>query len=229
MAKQPSTIKELSAKMDDISKSLYKDLNNIKEEIQKSVSTGNIHINQVDIITKLETFENKANNELQVLRNELQLLNKSTKIIEEDCNTFLQNSHNRKILIHGIDEGDGKSIYDDVNNVLKNGYISINKQDVCNCYRLGKKLVNKNRPVVLEFLHQWRRDEIFYNKSSLKGSSILITEMLTKSNYKRFQECFKRFKKDCWTHNGKTVVKINNQKSIISSDEDMKKIMYINK
>lgn len=229
MAKQPTTIKELSAKMDDISRNLYKDLKDIKEEFQKSVSTGNNNTNQIDLITKLEIFENKANNEFELLQKELQLLHETTKTIQENTDSLLQSTHNKKILLHGIDEGDEKNIYEDVINELKNYNVNVIKEDVCNAYRLGKKLANKKRPVVLEFLHQWRRDDIFYNKSTLKGSSILITEMLTKSNYKRFQECFKRFKKDCWTLHGKTVVKVRDKKIIISNDDELRKLLNLNK
>lgn len=223
MAKQ-YTVKELASKMDEISKSLYKDLNNIKEEIHNSVSNGDLNKDKTNILNKLEIFEKKTNDELTFLRNEIKSLSLTTQKILEDADNSLQLMHNRKILIHGIDDN-GSNVYSDVLNALKSSKLNITKHDICNCYRLGKKLSNKKRPVVLEFLNQWRRDEIFYEKSELKGSSLLITEMLTRSNYRRFQECFKRFKKDCWTYYGKTIVKINDERVIISNDEQMKKVL----
>lgn len=218
------TVKELSSKMDEISKSLYKDLNNIKEEIHNSVSNGDLNKDKINILNRLDIFEKKANDEIKFLRNEIKSLSLTTQKILEDADNSVQLMHNRKILIHGVDEN-GSNVYSDVLNALKDSNLNITKQDICNCYRLGKKLPNKKRPVVLEFLYQWRRDEIFYAKSVLKGSSLLITEMLTRTNYRRFQECFKRFKKDCWTFYGKTIIKINDERVIICSDEQMKKVL----
>lgn len=225
MSKPPGTIKELAAKMEDISRSLYEDLDKLKAEIHNTVDSGEQLQSKEILFNKIESLENKVNVEFGELRSEIKILTEFANKIQDDVDNLLQNDHNKKILIHGIQENDNP-IYEEIIEIIdRNINIVVDKNEVCNCYRLGKKVSGKNRPVVMEFTQQWRRDEIFYNKNKLKGSSILITEMLTRSNYARFQQLNKRFKEDCWTRYGKTIVKINGQKIVISSDEQMKKVL----
>lgn len=89
------------------------------------------------------------------------------------------NSEKRKnnIVFFGIEEH-GKTeleLIDYTKKIIEEAGVHIYSEEICNIYRIGKKMVNKNRPVVVSLTTQWKKHLILKNRSNLP-SSIYIKE-----------------------------------------------------
>lgn len=227
MSAKNLTVKELSARMDILTENFQRDLEQFKEEIKHSSESSAVGTSKDELLRKFTLFEEKVNNDIKVLKEELNEVNKSSQNILHEMDNYQQSDNNKKILIHGVEEiNKNEDVYSTVIDLLKNKVgVELTKSEINNCYRLGLRSDKKKRPIVLEFINQWRRDEVFAKKSALKGTKILISEMLTKIRYKLFLACFKSFGKNCWTHYGTTFVMVAGRKEKIYSEEQINTLL----
>lgn len=65
--------------------------------------------------------------------------------------------------------------------------------------------------MVVEFVCQWLRDAVFTRKSKLKGSRVVIVEMLVNKKLNLFRKVREKFKNSSWTVKGNIKVMINNK------------------
>lgn len=166
---------------------------------------------------QFETFELEITSSLEDLKNEL-----------------IQKSFSKNILVYGIEENVEEEVFSTVTNLFKSRLnINVNKDQLNNCFRMGKKLekhkddVPKHRPIVVEFVTQWMRDSVFSKKSKLKGSNIVMVEMLLKSKLNLFKKVREKFKNNCWTVKGNIKVKINNKVIPVDNVEQFNRIRNI--
>lgn len=227
MSAKNLTVKELSARMDLLTENFQHDLEQFKMEIKNSSGSLTDGTLKEDLLRKFTLFEQKVNSDIKILKEELKQVNENTENIMHDIDIHQQTTNNKKILIHGVeDKNKNDDIYLIVINLIQNNLgIELTKNEISNCYRLGKRNDKKRRPIVLEFVCQWRRDQVFTKKSALKGTKILISEMLTKTRYKLFQACFKAFGKNCWTHYGTIIVISGGRKEIIHNEERINQLL----
>ncbi|KAJ8914711.1 hypothetical protein NQ315_017421 [Exocentrus adspersus] len=137
-----------------------------------------------------------------------------------------QNSYKNKLLVYGANEKPNEDLFVIVINIFNNKLSKqILKTDLVNCYRYGKKIENKTRPILVEFLHVWKRNDVFYAKSALKNSNQAIAELLTNRRYELYREARGKFKNDCWTKNGVIIFIMDKRKHFVSSFEEYNKIM----
>lgn len=225
MGSKTITVRELSLRLDEMAKTFQSDLSKFKEEVVNVVPTSITRKDTVDedFICRFAKFEEKVNDDINKIKQQLNNISKSQQNMP-DIDKYIEQNNNKKILIHGLEEVDD-DIYDTVLSIFDEKMeITLDKKDIACCFRFGKKTVNKKRPVLIEFAHQWRRDQIFYDKKKLKGTNFLITELLSKSVHKWFKECYKKFKNNCWTSYGKLIVLINGKKIIITNEHQLKNI-----
>lgn len=69
------------------------------------------------------------------------------------------------------------------------------------------------------------RGLVFYNKVKLKGSNILITEVLTQSSQEWFKECYEKFNSNCWTSYGTIFVSCIGKNTVITNQYQPKNIL----
>lgn len=81
--------------------------------------------------------------------------------------------------------------------------------------------------MVVLFTVRWLRDQVFTNKSKLKGSKLMCTEMLTKYRLEVFKKCAAVYGRQCWTSNGTVVVSRDGQKKFISSVNQLPELTAI--
>lgn len=88
---------------------------------------------------------------------------------------------------------------------------------------MGRKNSTKNkpRPLVLQFYRRWTRDTVFTNKKQLKGTRIVITELLTPENLQLFKKAREIFNQQAWTYNGFVYVETSGQRKLIKCDGDL--------
>ena len=135
-----------------------------------------------------------------------------------------QRKLNQNILIYGLQENTDEDLFSVVAALFKNKLrIDVSKNEINCCYRFGKKSAtekqgrsspvenSKCRPVVVEFVCLWKRDEIFASKSKLKNSKIIFVEMSIKEKLDLFKVVRQKYKNACWTIKGNIKVYINNK------------------
>lgn len=220
------TVKELSTRLDELTKTFQNDLAKFKEEVVNIAPNPTVRNEIVsdNFLKRFQQFEAKVNNDIIKIKQEIQTLSNAQKNLG-DMERCLQQNNNKKLLIHGIDDAE-MDPYDSVIDIINNKMdIRLDKKDISCCYRLGQKNKEKKRPVLIEFGQQWRRDMVYYNKAKLKGSSLLITEVLTQSTQEWFKQCYNKFKNNCWTSYGKIFVLCNGKKTAITNQFQLNNIL----
>lgn len=140
-----------------------------------------------------------------------------TKKLENIMNEISQKNLSKNVLIYGINENPDEDLFKIVVNLFKNHLnIELNKNQLNNCYRLGKKLEDKEpginkRPIVVEFVCQWMRDAVYFSKSKFKGKKIVLVEMLVKDKLELFKKVREKYNRSCWTVKGNIKVFVNNK------------------
>ena len=131
------------------------------------------------------------------------------------------NRNSNILLLHGIDEG-SSNMYEVVQHLMLSKLnIDSEKRDFNHCYRLGQKMDGKKpRPIVVDFATRWMRDIVFYSKKKLKGTKLLITEMLTLKNLNVYKIIREIQKISCWTRNGRVICLYNGKKMVIDTEEE---------
>ncbi|CAG9769994.1 unnamed protein product [Ceutorhynchus assimilis] len=114
-------------------------------------------------------------------------LKESVELIEKESKRSQARQMSNIIIVRGINEN-VNNVYDCLVDIFKNKLkiVDISKRDLNYCYRIGAKdsRNNKSRPLAVQFCTKWIRDQVFFNKKHLKGSQILITEIVV---HKQFQ------------------------------------------
>uniref|UniRef100_A0A8D8RM79 Uncharacterized protein n=1 Tax=Cacopsylla melanoneura TaxID=428564 RepID=A0A8D8RM79_9HEMI len=104
--------------------------------------------------------------------------------------------------------------------------IQVEKYEIDSCYRLGK-LKGKLRPVLVKFVTQWRKDEVYRKRYLLKGHKLYIDHDLSKEELTIVRQLKPRMNQQR-TEGNHAVVKgceliVNGQKQI----EDHRKSMNV--
>lgn len=94
-------------------------------------------------------------------------------------------SKRRNIVMYGIPEEEGEThektigkVLDVVNSVMEN---NVNRYEVDNCFRLGRKNPKYlGRPVLVKFTSEWRKREMLRKGHTLKGRKLYVDEDYTK-------------------------------------------------
>ena len=83
---------------------------------------------------------------------------------------------------------------------------------------------DKGTPIIVKFLRRTRRNEIYRKKRLLKGSSVIITESLTRRRLKLLEKVRAEFDQcPVWTLKGEVFVLFNNKKIRINDFSDIPK------
>lgn len=230
MAKPAANIKELNVRIDKLSEEFKKGIDGFKDEFLKSQSTAitftNTDVSPLDLLKKFENRINDAINEIKVdidsLKNNVNTVKKKQQNLEMKHNINL-------LLVHGISESE-KDLVESVVKICNNKIeVQVKKDDLNQCYRVGKKKLDsdKPRPVAVQFLRRWNRDAVFVNKRKLKGTKLLVTEFLSLENLILFKQARKIYGKSVWTHNGIVYRDVKGQKTVINCEQELKNVSVL--
>ena len=146
-----------------------------------------------------------------------------------DCNE--QKSRNINLLIHGVEETEDEDTDQLCLDVIKNSVgIDITLTDIERTHRIGvkkKQTVTRNtkakhRPIIVRFASMRTRMNVFRNKKGLKGKPFSISESLTAYRYDLLQKAKTKFgMQNCWTSEGRILVKNGNDITVIQSEADL--------
>lgn len=222
--------RKLRSRLSSITASVDKELSNFRNELENATALKKGDINNktiLDLRRKFEQFEKEVKNSLSSLKQDISLLAQAHDDLEQKSEDNLQKSYMKNIIIKGLPEEGGENLTLKVIDCLNNKPLEyqVLKSELNVCYRLGKKRSdNSSRLVVVEFLSQWKRDELFKLKRRLKGSGMFIMEMLTKSRLELYNECRKIYKNKCWSEGGKVLVMINNRINNIADIDQLQSL-----
>lgn len=227
------TIKDVNARVEQLATSFQQCLQDFKTEFStmKTTPDGPREEYKSDFLKRFEKFEEHVNSSLAILKEDISRVKHDLASLEEHFKGMAMKYNNNFIIIHGIDE-DKSDMLGEIINLFNSKLklesnslpIVIKKENIAQCYRLGKKDNKKCRPVAVQLCHRWIRDKVFYNKKQLKGTEIVITEFLTADNLKLFKYVREILKNDTWTFNGYVYVSLNKSKHLIRSKDDFLKL-----
>lgn len=219
-------MEEVNQRVNLLENEFSRRLSKFKEELLSRKTSEGTSFDFEDLLNRFQQFEKNIMEEISTIKVDV---SQKLSELELTVDTNTQRAYNKCLLVHGVPESE--EIYPAVLNLFNTKLkISIDKSVIADCYRLGKKDVNNKkqpRPIVVEFIHKYERDNIFYNKRALKGTKIVITELLTRLRLQIFQKCQSVYKQQCWTVNGNIIVVIDGKKVFISNKNDMRKYLNI--
>ena len=195
------------------------------------------------MITK--TIKSELSSELTPLQNQIDYL----KIKLDDQEQY---SRRTNLKISGIkdqsrEENTDDLVLDVINNlILKHQGVSLNYSPIGRTHRVGPppttRTSTKNRPrdIIIRFISYRDRDLVFRNKKNLKSFNerqspdrrLYENEALTQrraSLYKKTRDLLTNKKiKNCWTHDGKILVKSLAEKTVqITDEKDLEQLLKI--
>ncbi|CAG9763761.1 unnamed protein product [Ceutorhynchus assimilis] len=176
-----------------------------------------------DLVKNFEDFQLSMTEAMSALKSDVQKLN-------SDNRSFRLKRNLKCLLVHGIGKSEAKvDLYEPLLSIFKNKLnIEISMNDLDIVYRLGKKGERRDkkfpRPILVEFCSRWKRDLVFKNKKHLKGSKIMLTELLTDDNLILFKQAKEKFGKSCWTYGGLVYAEFEGQRKLLRNKSDLQNL-----
>lgn len=229
--KNPSneTPSDLTERMTKIEAKLQQGLEKLRKDYIDHNATGSSSPSVFE--EKLKSFEYEIRAEIKRMNENILLIQSKVSKNERNINKIMHGNNNKKLLFRGIPENNGRlDIKEDLLSMIhKNLGVNIDKNEIASCYRLkrknNKQEENRPSPLIVEFVTQWRRDEIFYNKNRLKGKNIMVCEMLSTENYSLLLKVREKFKNKSWTDRGRILVFHNNRKIQIADEKQLEELV----
>lgn len=224
---------DISLRMEEITNSFQRQMDDFKNQLALARGAeGSLDGKSMigELSHRFAVFENSVAADLEMIKVQISQLCTSVEMLNKSVDVSNGRFCRNKLLVYGLKEAASESsselvdkIVRILNSTLGSKNIAINKEQIVDCYRYGKNHNNsdKHRPVLLEFVHLWRRNLIFFNKSLFKGSKLVIAELLVGQRYDIYREARKRFRGNCWTVNGNIFICINGVKRLIRSLSDL--------
>lgn len=134
-------------------------------------------------------------------------------------------SRQKVLLFTGLHEDAKTTVEQSVLNILHNnmGLIDVSSSSLKRCYRLGVKSNNSIRPVLVHFRDHHIKAEVWSRKAKLKGSTVSVTEFLTKTRQLVHKRARRHFgMRNVWTLDGTIHIKLPGGTRVkISTEEQL--------
>lgn len=178
--------------------------------------------NVTNIASEFTAFRGFIMTALRCLQDQLSLL-----VHQQD--SMEMRSRRKMLLLHGVDESKDENtaavVVKAVATRLKLPEFS--EEHITRCHRMGRASApDKPRPIMLKLRSLEVKNKVWYAKACLKGSSLTLSEFLTKSRHDAFMVARQRFGiHKCWTRDGFIfIMGGDGQRHRISSLAELEKI-----
>lgn len=223
--KSAPNLKDVNARVEKLASDFNSGLSMLQEEFSKlknSYTSAGAE-KQPDFLEKLKSFQEKISTSLGDLIKDVGNLKAISNTLQLRVQSMEMKHNSNFVILHGIPEQNPDIFSTAIKLFSEKLNIKLDKSELSFCYRLGKKppTGTRPRPIVVQFCRRWARDSIFNNKKRLKGSGIIITEMLTSENLTLFKKARELFSKSAWTFNGLVYVEISGNRRLIKSESDL--------
>ncbi|VEN54497.1 unnamed protein product [Callosobruchus maculatus] len=205
--KRKGSTTEISSKMSQIEDRLETGLGEIRNQLGTAIATGTAQKNPdllKQLTDKLNELENCIKSSLAEVKKEMH------DFLDMQKKRFNENG----VAFFGIQEGDTSVLPETMAKFITSKFnFEVTVADINYCYRMGASSTTSTssradrskrpRPVAVFFVNRWLRDRVFYAKSVLKGSAVMLCELLSDS----VLQLYKQAKlilgaKNVWTRRG---------------------------
>lgn len=171
-------------KMDEQMQLLFTKL---KQEMDKQTSTLKESITKT-ILEEMDIKLKPIIEENRYLKDEVKQLNEKVKLLE------LRKKENN-VIFYGFEEKtENINIVDMVSKTLINSGIEIRKEDINKAFRIGK-VKGVTRPILVNMVNAWKRDEILRKKKTLP-KNIYVKEDFSKEVLEKRRELVSQLKEE---------------------------------
>ncbi|KAB0802302.1 hypothetical protein PPYR_04488 [Photinus pyralis] len=177
-----------------------------------------------NILNSIDIKFNEFYESLKELKSDLSKTISRVDCAEEKLDDLEQYVRRNNLRIFGVKEAVGEDTDQIVIALIKNKLnIDISLNDLERSHRVGPKVSQFARPIIVKFCSYRKRAEVFGNKKLLKKTGFVIREDLTKRRYKLVQSAQEKYgKNNVWTADGKIVIKkSDNTVSYISNANNL--------
>lgn len=136
----------------------------------------------------------------------LKALQQQVELLARDVDQQEMRSRRKILLLHGVPEDSKEDTAQVVTKAVTTqlkipGFTSAH---INRCHRMGRAAgVDRPRPILVEVRDFTMRDQVWFAKTNLKGTSITLSEFLTKPRHVAFMAARERLGiKNCWTRDG---------------------------
>lgn len=153
------------------------------------------------VAADFNAFRTFMSSALECLQQQVACLTKQVDHIEV-------RSRRKMLLIHGVPEVEDEDTVALVVDLCRlRVKCNMTAADLRRCFRTGRPQTGRKRPILVHFCDATLRDKLWYTKTALKGSGIVISEFLTHPRHTAFMAARERFGVDkCWTNEGVIIV-----------------------
>lgn len=163
-----------------------------------------------DAITNQKQINEDLRTDIETLKDHQGILKAKCRSFQAEVDALEQYGRRNCLLIHGVAEQEDENtdtVF--INTVSTSLGVVLDARDLDRSHRLGKpRQDGRPRPIIAKFSRYNARASVFAQKKKLKGSSVMLTESLTRTRVIVLQEARKRYgNTNVWTLNGEIYAK----------------------
>ncbi|KAI8432702.1 hypothetical protein MSG28_013665 [Choristoneura fumiferana] len=178
-------------------------------------------VTMASLRAELRKFEDSVWSIMKVISQQIVLMSNSFDVIE-------MRHRSDFLLFEGIPETDGYE-EDAVVSVCRSmmHVPDVDADSFLLSRRLGAPLQSRTRPILVRFKDPELRDIVWEKRAALKGSSVVVSEFLTRRRLEVFNRARKNFgEHNVWTYKGIIFVKVpNGETHYIVTDDQLNKLI----
>ena len=148
----------------------------------------------INVVSELEGSLGVQKAVTDALANNKTMLEKHLEELEGELEEMQQYSRRTNILIHGVEEKPNEDTDAAAMEIITEKLeVPCIDMDISRSHRLGKKVAEKTRPIIVRLARYNVKKNIYDAKKKLKGTGTVITENLTPARYDLYKQCKEKF------------------------------------
>lgn len=176
---------------------------------------------------KLDKLHDKISDVLTLIdkvKDEVTLNKRCINSISEKSDKLEQYQKRNSLRFLGFKEESDENVLEVMLNFINNKLqVICTKDNIDSVFRVGKTISNKNRPILINFATNIKKNEVLMaKKQNMKGTEFAIFEDLTKQRYGILLKAKDKFgKNNAWSSGGNIYVLRNHNKCLINAETDL--------
>lgn len=157
----------------------------------------------------------------------LETLQQQVEFLSHQVDSLEMRSRRKILLFHGVAEEDGEDTSARVVGLLRTHLKSeLTTDDISRSHRMGRPRKNLTRCVLVKFRDISHRNDVWFSKTALKGTGVIVSEFLTKPRHDVFMAARERLGvRNCFTRDGSVYVQVKEgERRCVSSLADLDSI-----
>jgi len=172
---------------------------------------------------KIQELMGKYEQEINNLKEIINEQNKTIEKLEQKADDAEQYSRRNLVRIFGIKENETENVEQTVIETMKQHLkIEISPGTIDNIHRTGKKVQDKDRPIIVKFTSYKHKLNLILKRKDLRGTGISIQDDLTKERLNLLKQAkVKVGLENAWAVRGNVYIKTANGKKRVLSPADL--------